>query len=154
MPPNDDSQTTDSKKVPHKMDLVELQIHLSNLGSDHYDLILPETKAILDIIMVDETILGVIFGKYKMTSNNSTGRGALVATSHRVILVDKKPLYGKFQEITYDVVSGVTYNTSGFGSKLILHTRLGDIDFQTLNKKAITHFVNGIESKIYNNENK
>jgi hypothetical protein len=119
------------------------------LGADQYDLWLPETHRLAAIIHATEQIVGIVYGHYTLANDKITGRGALVATSQRLLLLDKKPMFEKRDEISYGVVSAVSYVKAGIGGTVVLHTRIGDISVRTLNKACARSFVEAIESKLF-----
>lgn len=127
------------------------QIHtdLVSCGADQYDLLLPETHELPNVIQNDERITGIVYGRYVQNSGQRTGRGALVSTNVRVILLDKKPLFERYDEISYGVISAVSYAHAGFAGTVVLHTRMGDISIRTLNKNCAAHFIAAIEAKIF-----
>lgn len=131
----------------------EIQRVLKSLGADRFDLVLPETHALPGIIHLDEHIIGIVYGKYKLQSSPQAGRGALVATDSRVLLVDKKPLFEKIDELTYQVISGVTYSRVGVAGTVTLHTRMGDIAVRTFNHACASSFVEAVESIIFKKGN-
>ena len=119
------------------MNDIDLEFRLRQLGAVSYNLKLPETKAILKAIQPDEEINGIIYGKYNRTSDNISGRGAIVVTSNRVMLVDKKPMFSKIEEISFRIISGISYSKAGFAGTVTLNTRIGDIHVRTLNIKCV-----------------
>ena len=120
---------------------------LRKLGAVMYDFWLPETHALPSIIHQDERIQGIVYGRYKHYGGEETeGRGALVATSKRILLVDKKPMFLRCDELTYEVVSGVTYTKAGPAGTVTLHTRAGDISVRTFNHRCAKTFVAAIET--------
>jgi hypothetical protein len=145
------SQMDEIKREQAKHELLktrskEIDDVLKSLGADTYDFLLPETHALPYIIHPDELIEGIVYGKYKMQNNPQTGRGALVATNQRVLLIDKKPLYEKVAELAYQVISGVTYSRAGLAGTVTLHTRMGDIGVRTLNHACAASFVEAVEA--------
>jgi hypothetical protein len=123
-----------------------LKDHLKLLGADWYDLLLPETHYLHKLVSPAERIVGVVYGRYKREHSHLVGRGVLVATDQRVLLVDKKPMFLSCDEIIYRVISGVTYSKAGPAGTVTLHTRMGDIYLRTLNHKCARIFVQAIES--------
>lgn len=114
---------------------------LKAAGAVAYDLHLPETQYLPNLLHPDEHIKGSVYGKYK------AGRGALIATDQRVLFVDKKPLFLHYDELSFLVIGGVTFTKSGFVGRVTLHTRLGDYSLRTLNLKNAANFVNYIEKQ-------
>jgi hypothetical protein len=120
--------------------LTDMKHDLKALGADEFDLMLPETHALLDIVHGDETIIGIVYGRYKQNNaEHASGRGVLVATDRRILLVDKKPMFLKCDELSYNVVSGVSYSKAG--------SRTGDISIRTYNSKCAGLFVEAIETR-------
>lgn len=159
----DDNHTTDDEQVliaqesikKRRADMTltlthteQINADLLTYGADIYDMLLPETHELANIIHEDERITGIVFGKYSQSSRKLTGRGALVSTNKRVLLIDKKPLYKRCDEIGYHVISAVSYVEVGFAGTVILYTRMGDISIRTLNKKCAKHFIESIEAMI------
>ncbi len=123
---------------------------LKRLGANQYDLWLPETHSLPAFIRADETLEGIIYGKYHISSELPSGRGALVATNRRVIFIDRKPGYTRATEIAYDVVSAITRSQTGFTNYVTLNTRLADITIRTFNPRCAMSFVEAIEHNIFN----
>lgn len=91
------------------------------------------------IIHPFEHIQAVVYGR------NHEGSVMLLATDSRIIYLDKKPLFVNFDEVTYDVVAGVSYGHVGLSSTVTLHTRMRDYAMRALNVKCVNRFVNYIE---------
>lgn len=125
-----------------------IEDRLRELGADQYDLLLPETHTLPLVIRPSEVITSIVYGRYKQ-SNGAIGRGALVATDSRVILVDKKFLSLRCDEIAYGAVTAITYNKVGPTATITLHTRLGDINMRTFNWKCAQSFIADLESSIF-----
>lgn len=119
----------------------ELKAH----GAVAYDLHLPETHYLTHLIHPDEHIMGSVYGRY------ATGRGALIATDQRVMFIDKKPLFLHYDELSFLIIGGVTFTSSGFIGRVTLHTRLGDYSLRTFNFKNADNFVDYIEEKCLHN---
>lgn len=122
---------------------------LKRLGASQYNLWLPETHNLEYIVHPGESIKGIIYGHYTQKSGQQAtlnGRGMLVVTNKRVIFVDKKPLYVRFDQITFGIISGITYAKAGIASaNVTLRTRTGDYTFRTFNLKSAKNFIDSIE---------
>ena len=132
-----------------RTELETMKTMLRSLGADYYDLLLPETHVLPTLLHSDERVTGIVYGRYSQPPNLTVGRGALVATTKRVLLVDKKPAFLKCDEITYFVISGVSRSNAGIAATVTLHTRIGDIHIKTLNKRCANGFVNAVEANIF-----
>lgn len=118
---------------------------LKAAGAVLYDLWLPESKSLPFMIDEDEHIKGVVYGHY------ADGTGALVATDKRVIFIDKKFLFVKFDDITFDVISAVSHNYVGPYGTVTLHTRVGDYKLRTFNLRAANKFCGYINKRCIEN---
>ncbi len=71
----------------------------------------------------------------------------LIATDQRVIYLSKKPFFIHQDDISYDVISGVSFSHAGLGSTVTLHTRIRDYTIHTLNRGAVATFIHFIEQR-------
>jgi hypothetical protein len=106
-----------------------------------------ESEYLPAIIHPDEEIGGVVYG------HHPEGFAMLVATDRRIIFLDKKPMFEVEDEVTYDVVSGVSIGHAGFGSTVVLHTRIKDYPIRTYNLKCAYGFVEYIEARCLEHKN-
>jgi hypothetical protein len=86
----------------------ELNLHIDKinrdikmLGADWYDFLVPETQIMPYVVHSNEDVLGLVYGRYQQVEGDIVGRGVLIATPDRVILIDKKPLFARVAEISY-----------------------------------------------------
>lgn len=130
---------------------IERDLWLS--GADTYDFLVPETHNLPLIIHPNEHIVGVVYGRYKQNMQGKgvqIGRGMLIATDGRLLLLDKKPLFLKCEEVAYEVVSGVSFSRVGPIGTVTLFTRMGDMNMRTFNRTCAENFVEAIEGRIFN----
>ncbi len=114
---------------------------LKAAGAGSIGLQTSEREEIARIMHPDEHIGGVIYGRY------AGGLAWLVATDHRVIFMDKKPLFTTNDELTYDVVSGVKISKAGPFTSVVLHTRISDYALRYVPAKCARIFVKFIEKR-------
>lgn len=122
---------------------------IKQLGAVWYDMWVPETQIMPFVIHANEEVLGVVYGRYQQVEGDIIGRGVLVATPDRVILIDKKPLFVRVAEISYRVISAVTYSRVLFMGNVTIHTRMGKINVRTFNQKCANNFVEAIEANLF-----
>ncbi len=116
---------------------------LRSVGVTEYGLLKPESRYLHQIIHEDEHIQGAIYGR---TPN--TGGAMLVATDRRALFLDRMPLFSTMDEVTYDLVSGVTLSRmGGVFAAVTLHTRAGDYTIRFANLVSAEKFVKFIENK-------
>lgn len=113
---------------------------LIGVGMNSYGLLKAETRHLFAVVHEDEHIGGAIYGR------GDKAGGLLVATNKRLLYLDHKLLYKKDEEISYDVISGVSYNKQGEYASVTVHTRLGDFTLRYVNVRSANRFVNFIEN--------
>ncbi len=130
------------------MYLVEEQLRdiLHGLGAFKYETHFPEVTLLANLLQEGEIVKGVVFGRYKHFLEGLSGRGALIATNYRIILIDRKPVYMRYEELPYSIIAGVEDVSSGALASVILNTRIGDITMKSWNRKSIDYFVHSVEN--------
>jgi hypothetical protein len=122
-------------------------------GAVSYNMKLPETTALVDVILPNEQILGIVWGRYRqLMMGEFSGRGALVATNERIILVDKKPLFFKENEMPYGKVNGVNLSWVGLSGTVTLYLSQGKINLRTFNRNCALGFVAAVKDKLIKEE--
>ena len=122
---------------------------IRRLGAVWYDMWVPETQTMPYVLHANEEVLGIVYGRYQQIEGDIVGRGVLVSTPDRVILIDKKPLFTRVAEISYKVISAVTYSRVLFMGNVTIHTRMGKINVRTFNQKCAHNFVEAIEANLF-----
>lgn len=130
-----------AKKPENTKHVDRIRSELLQAGMTPYGLMKFETKHLPNLIHEDEHIGGVVYGR------GDNGSAMIIATNRRVIYMDHKFLFRKNDELSYDVVSGVSHNAQGAYAGVVLHTRLGDFKVRFVNQKAARRFVKFIESR-------
>ena len=144
--PGRNNRATGSFVYPTMRELINI---LKALGANRYDLVLPETNYLPQVLHVDEKILGVVYGRYVRTDHQETiGRAMFVATDQRILLLDVKPVFKNYDEFTYDAIGGVNYRHVAFADNVVLHIAGGDIRMRTFNDKCARLFVQAIEQQL------
>jgi len=125
---------------------------LRQLGADEYNMLLPETHYLPQLLEDGEVLLGAVFGKYTKDMGAHKGRGLLVITDRRVLFIDKKPLFLHFDDIKLDMVSGIDYGKIGLSETITLHTRVDDIWIRTFNDACARKFVRAVEDVLFHTQ--
>lgn len=136
-------QSAKLQSEPHRL---RVRQALLDVGIGKLGVLSQEGRYLPKIVHTDETIGGAVYGW-------SNGESVLlVATNKRLIFLDKKPLFVHEDEISFDVVSGISFSHAGVGSVVTLHTRIKDYVIRTYNQKSLTTFVDYIESRCLDSE--
>lgn len=114
---------------------------LKALGITSYGLLKMETRQLPRILHDNEHVQGIVYG------HHVNGSAMLVATDRRVMFIDKKPFFMNSDEVTYDIVSGVSYGKVGLFATVNLHTRIGDYKIRTMNARSARIFIDFIEQR-------
>jgi hypothetical protein len=121
--------------------LKHIKDELRDLDVSRLGLLTAESRYLPAILHDDEHLLGVAYGYHKGST------AMLAATDRRVVFIDKKPLFVHADELTYEIIGGVSFGQAGIFATVTLHTRIGDYAIKTLNAKAAGHFVDYIENR-------
>ena len=132
-----------------------IRASLRDLGAAHYDMWLPETSVLPQIIHPGEQLTGIVFGRSTQVGAHAQdtirhrqlaeGRGALVVTDLRVLFIDSKPLFTRFDEIPHDDISDVTYSITNPICTVTISTRSGDFSVRTFNSSCAETFMATME---------
>lgn len=114
---------------------------LKAVGVGSIGLLTPESRHLASLLHADEHIGGAVYGRY------SGGLAWLVATSHRILFMDHKPLYTTTDEMTYDVIVGVQSTQAGPFDAVILRTRVNNYTIRFVNSKCARIFIDFIETR-------
>lgn len=114
---------------------------LQALGVSRYGLWHPEAWRLPHIILADERIGGVVYGRCEL------GFAMLIATDRRILFLSVLPMFMTNDEVGYDVVSGVSLGNVGVQSTVTLHTRIRDYSIRTYNRRCADRFIAYIESR-------
>src|SRR5581483_6058675 len=63
----------------------------------------------------------------------------------RIIYLDKKPMAELFDEVSYEVVSGIEFDIHFFFATVVLHTPVRNYDFRYVNLRCAEKFARHIE---------
>ena len=90
-----------------------------------------EVKELCKVLHEDEHILQATNGYYE------GGFSLLVATDHRILLVDRKPMFLTLDSIAYYMIQEVTFNYRLFNSTIHIFTSNKCLDFNSWNHSQI-----------------
>lgn len=114
---------------------------LANLGVGPWALWHSEVRRLPALLDPDEHIGGVVYGYHGIDFV------LLVATDRRIIYLDSKPLFTNEDEISYDVISGISYDHLLY-TTVTLHTRIRDYQVAAFNTACAQGFRRYIEHRV------
>ncbi len=115
---------------------------LEAAGLSKYALGKGESRRLPDMIHTKEHVHAAVMGRKDLVTN-----AMLVATDRKVLHIQYSPFFMNTDEITYEVVSGVTFGRQGLTNSLTLHTRIGDFNLKLVNASAAERFIAYIEER-------
>lgn len=129
-------------KLSHKQ---RINHELQEVGVSRFGMMKFSVRYLHHIVHEDEHIKAIVYGRYQDKDTKfNWNEGLLLATDKRVMFVDHKPGYTMVDELTYDIVSGVTVTKALF-SAVILHTRMGDYEVRFVNDRCAEIFSHYVE---------
>lgn len=102
----------------------------------------PEIRELCNILMQGETITQCVNGRYE------GGFALLVATDHRLLLIDKKPMFLTLEDIRYDMVSEMDYSAQLLGATVHIITPNRKLSFTAWNQARLRKMMNHIQQRV------
>ncbi|HVV66836.1 MAG TPA: pyridoxamine 5'-phosphate oxidase family protein [Candidatus Saccharimonadales bacterium] len=115
---------------------------LAAAGMTTYGQFKMSSRHLPKILEEDEHIGGVVYG------HCGIGLAMLVATTKRVVYLERRPLFTSMDDIAYDVIAGVQFIDAGVFPALNLHTRMGDYRLTYVNPRCAGTFARYIEDRL------
>lgn len=120
---------------------IRIKRELLDAGATVYGLLKSESRFLPRILHDNEHIEAVIYGQHQSSS------AMMVATDERIIYLDKKPMVAMFDEVSYEVVSGIEFDIHTFFATMVLHTPVKNYQFKFVNLRCAERFARLIESQ-------
>ncbi len=115
---------------------------LKQIGADFRHWGRGEARELHQILMEGETIQVAVMGRY------SGGFAMLVTTDHRMLLIDKKPLYLTLEDIRYDMVAEVDYMHQLFSATIHICTLNKELRFTSSKKPSMRVLTNYVQQRV------
>lgn len=106
----------------------------------------PEVRELTHILAPRETINHAVMGHYE------GGFALLVATDHRILLIDKKPWFLTLEDVRYDMVSEVDFFARLLDSSLCLNLLNKKLTFTSWQQKRLRKMVHYIQHRVMNSQ--
>lgn len=134
------SRPSDAFESP-KQKSKRIRRELIDAGVSVYGLLKSESRYLPKVMHDDEHIEAAVYGQHNSSS------AMLVATDERIIYLDKKPMAEFFDEVSYEVVSGIEFDIHLFFAAVVLHTPVRNYDFKFVNMHCAEKFARLIEAQ-------
>ncbi|MGZ6005411.1 MAG: PH domain-containing protein [Candidatus Saccharimonadales bacterium] len=145
---NNSTKPDAANSETYKSKLKRVRNELKAAGMTSYGLNKFNARYLPKIILDNEHIQSVIYGRYTEGAGflNFVDR-MVVATDERVISINHKPGYTDIDEFTYDIIDGVEESTAGPFAAVTLNTKVSHFTIRFVNKKCAQNFVNFVEGR-------
>ncbi len=113
---------------------------LKSIGFNHQGWGRAEIKELEHVLIPDEEIYECVNGLYE------GGFALLVATNHRVLLIDKKPLnYLTVEDLRFDMINEIDYSHRLMGAQIDISTGSRDLRFRSYNQPRLRKLINHVQ---------
>ncbi len=121
--------------------IIERQMH--QIGFNPFAWGRTEVKELCNILMQGEEIVECVNGEYV------NGFALLVATNHRMLLVDKKPfLYLTVEDVRFEQISDFNYRNKFLTSAITVSTANKTLYFTSYNKKRLRKLIACVQRQV------
>lgn len=126
-----------------------IKTQLEKAGMPHPERHPFTTNYLPRVLHENEHIMAAVFGRRK-ESEGFFGfvEGILIATDQRVLFIDHRPGYTTTDEVSYDVVSGVSTSSTVFYASITLFTKIANYKLSFANHESVQHFADYIETRV------
>jgi len=101
-----------------------------------------EIRELANILMPDEIIAGCVNGRYE------GGFALLCVTNHRLLLVDRKPMFLSLEDIRFDMISEMDYNARLMDSTVLIMTPNRKLSFTSWNQYRLRKILNYTQQRV------
>lgn len=102
----------------------------------------PELNELKNILIEGETISGCVNGRYE------GGFALLCLTDHRLLLIDRKPMFLTLEDIRFDMIAEIDYNARLLESSLSIITPNKKLIFYSWNQKRLRQLLYQTQARV------
>jgi len=122
--------------------LIRVEEQLKRIGSNFKWWGRSEIRELANILMEDEIIAGCVNGRY------SGGFALLCVTNHRLLLVDRKPMFLTLEDIRFDMISEIDYNSRLLDNTVFIMTPNRSFTFTSWNEHRLRKILNYVQQRV------
>ncbi len=119
-----------------------IEAQLTKLGVRPSFFSRPEIRELQHILMNDEEIIKFVSGRY------SGGFASLVATRHRLLLIDKRPFYLTVEDIRYDMIAEIDINARLIDSTIRIFTVNKQLNFTSTRQSQLRELARHVQQRV------
>jgi hypothetical protein len=122
--------------------LTQVEDQLKKIGCNFRFWGRPEIKELATILLPDEIIEGCVNGRYE------NGFALLTITNHRLLLIDRKPMFLTLEDIRFDMVTEMDYSARLLDSTVHIITPNRKLSFSSWNQHRLRGILNLTQQKV------
>lgn len=122
--------------------LNQVEDQLKRVGCNFRFWCRPEIRELCKILMPGETIAQASVGRYE------NGYALLVATDHRLLLIDKKPMFLTLEDLRFDMISEIDYSSQLFDGTVRIMTPNRTLVFSAWNQARLRKILNYTQLRV------
>lgn len=102
----------------------------------------PEIRELCKILMPNEVIAQAVNGRYK------NGFAMLCVTDHRLLLIDKKPMFLTLEDIRFDMIAEIDYSSQLLDGTVRIITPNRELVFISWNQGRLRNILNYTQQRV------
>lgn len=102
----------------------------------------PEIRELRNILVPEEVIAQAVNGRYE------GGYAMLVVTNHRLLLIDKKPMFLTLEDIRFDMISEIDFSAQLLSGTIRIQTPNRKLVFTGWNQGRLRNVLNYTQQRI------
>jgi len=122
--------------------LNHVEAQLQRVGCNYRFWGRPEIKELRNILVPEETIAQAVNGRYE------NGFAMLCVTDHRMLLIDKKPMFLTLEDVRFDMISEMDYSAQLLAGTLRIRTPNRQLVFTSWNQTGLRTVLNYTQARV------
>jgi len=122
--------------------LHDVEEQLKKIGCNFKFFGRPEIKELTNILMNDEIIAGCSNGRYE------GGFALLCVTNHRLLLIDRRPLFLTLEDVRFDMISEIDFAARLVDSTVYISTPNRKLRFTSWNHHRLRNILNYTQQRV------
>lgn len=122
--------------------LTQVEEQLKKIGCNFRFWGRPEIRELATILLQDEIIEGAVNGRYE------NGFALLCITNHRLLLIDRKPMFLTLEDIRFDMVTEMDYSARLLDSTVHIITPNRKLSFTSWSQYRLRGIMNLLQQKV------
>jgi hypothetical protein len=122
--------------------LAQVEEQLKRVGCNFRFWGRPEIRELANILMEDEVIAAAVNGRYE------GGFALLCATNHRLLLIDRKPMFLTLEDIRFDMIAEIDFSARLLDSTVHIITPNRKLTFTSWSHHRLRAILNHMQQRV------